>query len=503
MIEDKALTNIASTQIFTPYFRGREDLYKGIINDEAWKAAIPDPYKTYYYTFIRSWWNWATGYVPRYHKDQLFTYGMGYTVCDIFVREIMHGGWRISTQNPRLYDLVTQNTRNLNDELNRVFFYSNSLGNGFLTITNVDGKPVIGTVPTNRIYFQMGRGSEMSRCVILNRFTAGDKSVYAKETRIRMGKKCYYKVNLFLVQGTETSPAWGNKPLPRVPKNVRADFETAYGNIEVNKWYHLPKCLHSLGVYNVRNKSVAIALSDLPGYSDSTLHTAQDVLFALDFGFTSQQMDQYWGKTRGLIPEEMQPKKVIANGVEFTEAVQQAPLEDDIYRKIDNGMSKEPIKPTFFQADIRTDQHKFARDALLEMLASKVGLSSSTLANHLTNNGSKTATEVSAEEDTTTTSVNIKRGLAAEPINQMLRDISAWFGLYDENITLEWNISGTNTATEIREMRADMQAGVLPKREYIRRRYHITDDEVEKWVSQAEEEAKERSALAFGTTGEL
>ena len=45
--------------------------------------------------------------------------------------------------------------------------------------------------------------------------------------------------------------------------------------VKPDVWYKLP--LPSLGVYNVRNKPLAVALADIPGYSDSTLYTALDV----------------------------------------------------------------------------------------------------------------------------------------------------------------------------------------------------------------------------------
>ena len=284
-------------------------------------------------------------------------------------------------------------------------------------------------------------------------------------------------------------------------------WKYAYGSILPGIWYELPSCFKTVGLYNVRNKSVAVALADMPGYSDSTLHTALDVLYSIDYIYTQSQLDQYMAKSRALVPKQyqsavvragVQAKKAVQDGVSFVEAIHSKgpELEGEFYTEIDPGnMNGTPIKPTFIQPDLRGEAHKFIRDADLELLASKVGLSSSTLANHLTYNNSKTATEVRAEQDTTETSVNNKRALANKAINAMLCDLARFYG-FSDTVEIEWGRAGVNTSTENRELLEAYQAGAITLRGLLRRRWtDLSEEEIEKMAQELEEE---RSRQAFG-----
>jgi AraC-like DNA-binding protein len=273
-------------------------------------------------------------------------------------------------------------------------------------------------------------------------------------------------------------------------------WEYAYGDIEPNTWYELP--LKSLGVYNVKNKAVAVALADMPGYSDSTLYTALDVLYAIDYNYTQAQVDMYMGKTRGFIPKQMggagiNTSGAVADGLSYTEAISQLPLQDDFYMQIANGVDGKPIQPSMMQPDLRGEAHKFIRDSELELLASKVGLSSSTLANHLSYNKSKTATEVRSEEDTTEKSVKHKRSLANIAINEMLKDIASYYG-FDDTVEISWGRAGANSSTENQELLTDYQAGVLPLREYLKKRWvDLSEEDVENWAQIIEKEQEKKS----------
>ncbi len=287
---------------------------------------------------------------------------------------------------------------------------------------------------------------------------------------------------------------------------MEQQWENCYGNIEPNVWYEMPKSMRSLGLYNVRNKSVAVALKDMPGYSDSTLHTALDVLYSIDYNYTQAQVDQYLGKGRTILPKELQKVRVdqpgtLSDGREFYAALNEItpPLEEIFFTHVQgNNLSGEPVKPLFVQPDLRGDQHKAIRDADLELLASKVGLSSSTLANHLTYNSSKTATEVVSEQDTTETSVNNKRALANVAINNLLADVAYFYG-YESEVCIEWGRAAANTSRENEELMRDYQAGTLELRDYLRKRWtDLSEEEIEKKAVELEKKQSEQRAAQVG-----
>lgn len=487
----QALCGGSARKLFAPMFRARWQSMQNIVNNSTFLSFIPEGYKTYYTAFIRQWLDWAQGYVPQLHRYDFFSTGMGYTVCDIFTKECMSGGYRFTSSNPELKEFIEQwDSDDLNDIFNKMFFFANAGGNAILCLTPVNGELYPSVYPIDRVIFQIGRSKKITEATIFNRFVAGDSTYYVREHRILLKGKGYYKVDIS--PGTlVTAPTWGTDALPDIPSKVITQWESCYGSIAPSKWYRLPKKLRSIGLYNVRNKSVAVALKDLPGYSDSTLHTALDVLYSIDYNFTQSQVDQYMGKSRALIPRQMQTVTVkqpgtLSDGMTFQQALDWAPppLDDDFFTQVpDNNINGDLMKPQFIQPDLRGEAHKYIRDAELELLASKVGLSSSTLANHLTYNNSKTATEVVSEQDTTEKSVNNKRRLANIAINDMLADVAYFYGL-DGEIKIEWGRAVANSSRDNQELMADYNAGTLPLKDYLRKRWpDLSEFEIERMTN--------------------
>lgn len=121
-------------------------------------------------------------------------------------------------------------------------------------------------------------------------------------------------------------------------------------------------------------------------------------------------------------------------------------------------------------------------------------MSSSTLANHLTYNSSKTATEVVSEQDTTETSVNNKRDLANVAINEMLSDVAYFYGYENDELTIEWGRAAANSARENQELMTDYQAGTLPLKTYLRKRWtDLSEEEVDALAIEIEAERKKLS----------
>lgn len=506
-----AVINAPSRKIFRPMFRARWQNMQNIVNDSAFIDMIPEPYVSYYIAFIQQCLQWSRGFVPMLHRSDFFSTGMGYTVCEIFSRECTSGGFRIESVDKDLQKFMEQWAKNDNftDDLSKLFFDTNAGGNALLVLTPVDGDAYASVYPINRCFFQIGRNGKVSKATLLNRFTAGETAYYAKEIRLYMNGKAYYKVRLG--KGTlVVSPTWNSASCKEVPEEIESQWQFNYGNIKPETWYELP--FASIGVYNVPNKPLAAAVADLPGYSDSTLYTALDVLYSIDYNYTQGQVDMYFGKSRALVPKQMQSPSIhtgvgtggqigvqVAEGVSFGEAIQSVPLDDQFYTEVkSSGIDGKPIQPTLLQPDLRGEAHKYIRDADLELLASKVGLSASTLANHLTNNKQKTNDEINSEQDTTTSSVSTKRTLATTPINDLLTDVAKFYG-FSSTAEIVWGKMNVNTAGQNRQLLEEYQAGALPLREYIKRRYpELSEEEVEKWAVELEKQQKQKEQAQYG-----
>lgn len=496
-----ACVNMQSRRVFAPYFKARWQNMQNIVNDSVFFSQVPTRFQTYYSTYIQQWLEWSRGFVPQLHRQDFFSTGMGYTICDIFARECMSGGWRVNCKDDTASKFMEKWTNERFEHLfNKMFFYANAGGNALLVLTPVNGDIYPSVLPVNRFFFDIGRSGKISHALLYNRFSTDEEGYYAFEARMTVGNHSYYCVSLHKGSQQVLSPTWSKLPgLSEVPNEARAQWDYNYGDIKPGVWYQLPENI-GIGLYNVPNKSVAVSISDIPGYADSTLHTALDILYSIDFNYTCGQLDQYWGRTRVLLPKEMQSRAIITDPtgkiaaahesrvIDNLDSVAEGVLSDDIYAKVvdSNAVDGKPIQPGFIQPDLRGEAHKFIRDADLELLASKVGLSSSTLANHLSYNNPKTATQVVSENDTTAISVNNKRTLATAPIDEMLADIIRFYGLMGDAHII-WNKYGAMSPTQNSELLADYQAGVIPKEEYIKRRYpDLTEKEVAEWIAKLE-----------------
>lgn len=504
-----AIINAPSRKLFRPMFRARWQNMQNIVNDSAFIDMIPEPYVSYYIAYIHQCLQWSRGFVPMLHRSDFFSTGMGYTVCEIFVRECMSGGFRLESKNKELKTFMEQwaNADDFGGDMATMFWNTNAGGNSLLVLTPVEKNVYLTAYPIDRCFFQIGRRGNVTQATIFNRFVAGETAYYARETRVYLNGVPYYRVRLG--KGTlVTSPTWAGASTAKIPPEISTQWKYVYGDIEPNKWYKLP--LRSLGVYNVKNKPLAVALADMPGYSDSTLYTALDVLYSIDYNYTQAQVDMYMGKSRALVPKQFNKANVnlsgnprngpTVDGVSYQEAISQTPLDDQFYTEVAaSSLDGQPIKPTLMQPDLRGEAHKYIRDSDLELLASKVGLSSSTLANHLSYNTSKTATEVRSEQDTTETSVNTKRMLANIAINAMLNDVANFYGFTDK-VEIEWGRAGANTSTENQELLADYQAGVLSLRKYLKKRWNdLSEEEIEAWATEIEQEqTKKQQRESFG-----
>lgn len=491
-----------SRRAFARMFRARWQNMQNIVNDSVFYSLVPNSYRPYYYAYIRQWQQWARGFVPDLHKADFFSTGMGYTVCSAMTKECMSGGYRLkSTDAPTKEFLSRWFADELNNVFNKMFFFANAGGNAILVLTPVDGELCPSVYPIDRAVFQIGRTGKISNILLLNRFVSGEDAWYTREQRVMLDGEAYYRVEI--ARGTlVTAPTFSNTSAANVPEQVKEQWRICYGGIEPNKWYKMPEKLRGIGCYNVRNSAVAVAIADMPGYSDSTLHTALDVLYSIDYNYTQGQVDQYIGRSRTLIPKQMGGVKLIhqpntlADGMSFRETldVQGAPLDDTFYTQVPDGnLNGDAIKPMFIQPNLRAQDRKYIRDADLELLASKVGMSASTLASHLsTGGGTKTDDEISAEGSATEKTVGNKRRLASCAINDMLSDVAAFYG-FSGRADIQWGRTSANSARENQELLADYQAGTLPLREYLRRRWSDLDEaEVEKMAREVEAEQETR-----------
>lgn len=483
---------------FRNYFRARYQNFQNIVSNQEFYEDMPPAWVTYQNAFVKQWDEWASGFVLSLHRGNFFATGMGKTVIDILVRECMKGGYRFDGVNDNDTKFITEwaERSQFSDVIELGFHNANRLGNNILRLNVVRGKgeAYCTSHPVNRTYFEVNRKDELVKARFIDMLangTADNKQYYTMEDRISYMGKNYYRIMVYVYGGTATYATWDKYPhLDKLEPSVLSHFLDLYGNVELGQWYELP--FKSLGCYNWKNTSASSAISQMTGFADSSLHTALDILYSIDYNYSMGQLDQYFGRTRVVTPKSMikQTQPVIHNGVSMGEVLckmEDAPLEDDVYTEIpsSDGSIDKPMQPLFIQPDLRGEARKYIRDSDLELLASKVGLSSSTLANHLNYNKRKTATEVDTEKDTTDVTVETKRRLANRALDAMLKDLCQFYSI-DSDVDITWNLSGKGNKEDIL---LEYGKGLMPLKQCIKRLHpELTEAEVDDWVAQLKED---------------
>lgn len=500
-IKDAAPVGCPTGTLFAPFFKARWQNFQNIVSRATFFTNMPTEWITYQNVYVRQWEEWASGFVLALHRDNFFSTGMGKTVCDILVKECMRGSYRFDSVDADASKRVSAwaEENQMESVIMNGFYYANRIGNAILRLNvNTDTNEIYPTIhPVNRTYFQVNRKGQVVKArffdLLADGTTENDKYVVV-EDRIWLEDAPYYRINVYRFSGTATNPelqAKGNKvrDLKWLRTNARDVLTDLYGEISLDTWYKLP--FKTLGCYNWQNTSTSSAISEMEGYSDSSLHTALDILYAIDYNYSMGQMDQYFGKTTVLVPKEMESAgPIVYQGRTFDEAKREAklaPLSESIFTQIPgtNVLDGKPVQPIFIQPDLRGAQRKEINDFYLQLLASKVGLSSSTLANHLTYNQSKTATEIDRETDTTDVTVANKRALANIAINAMLADVCAFYEI-EADVDITWNRNGTNNKDAILD---EYARRTMPLKECIARLHpELTKAEVDEWVAQLKSE---------------
>lgn len=504
-IRTTAPNQIASRRIFSGYFKQRWQNQQNCVNDSLFLSQIPKSYQQYYNTYVFPCLAWARGFVPNLHKSDFFSTGLGYTVCEILTNETFANGFRLSSKTDLTQHLIDewQKSSGFIDEIVKLIYYSISGGNA-LAVLSINKKDVYLTAyPVNRCIFSTTKNNTVTDCVLFNRFGGGDTIYFAKETRATIDNQGYYKIELF-DSGLMTVPEFSGATLNSVPNKIKAEFIEMYGDIELGEWYTLPSCFCGIGVFNIKNKSINSCDTSLEGYSDSSLYTALDILYSIDYNYTQQQIDMYKAKTLVLVPKQMQNSPIqvggrvdTINGLSFSEAINKPQLDDDFYVEVKNNDGT-TIKPEFIQANLRVEEHKALRDCDIELLANKVGLSASSLLSSLKGESAKTATEIENENNTTSTTIQKKRALMTPEINKLLQIVARFYNVTDD-ISLQWGRLAANSSIENQQLLLDYQAGLLPLKRYLKKRWiDLTEDEAEQWANEIEEEQKKKREQEIG-----
>lgn len=228
----------------------------------------------------------------------------------------------------------------------------------------------------------------------------------------------------------------------------------------------------SLGVFEINNTAVNLLYPyvDVP---TSQYQYIQDLLLEYDTTRTYKEIDKHLGRGRVVRPEHMQSFGAGVGNVHNVAAMilprNQAKGEDDMLFTTYPSTKLEDNKPLSIQFDLRTEQWRNEISGLVGDICSAFGLSIVDYDPRLLQTGQRTDDEINAMTDITRSTVEEKRELATESINEMLKLIARLYNVND-NVFIRWSLSSILNPTKNNALiSTQLQNGTISHEEAVKR----------------------------------
>ncbi len=308
-----------------------------------------------------------------------------------------------------------------------------------------------------------------------------------------------YKV--FVKSGIENSPTL---PSPYengiseddLPKRVREELKRM-GVGQLNVDIKLPT-YDGIGVWLLSRTSVNSCVPDAP-FGDPLLYGCLDILWSIDVVFSGSIVDVLNGEGKIIVPKQFLQDTLNRlqkqyPGAEFTVTTAELDsyTDESFVYIIPNGLDKDKVSPTPIQFEIRAEQYGKMLEMYERLAAVRAGFSPTSIFPYLTpDNSSKTATEVTAEENLTRASVREIHNNILPVLNRALREILKQEG-YDPNVNLCLGDYIGNKLQFDQNIRENYSSGLLPRENAVQLINNLTAAETQEYLEKLQEEDKTR-----------
>lgn len=397
-----------------------------------------------FYRKVQNWERWCNGYVPEFHNFDrgVMPTHLAKAIVDKVAALIYGGGMMLEAageeqdnQNETL-DFVSRwiKETKFKEIVQDAIRNTAALGTSCLKLNFSRGKSLwVETVPLSRAFYEMtGSGEVCGAKFYIKAYTKGNGS---QSSQFALCEERYYdydengervpfaKYSVYseAVQVNQFTPPASYCEWEMIPHWVREAIKADYGKIMIDRPVRLP--FVNLGIYMLRWTP---SLSSIPSlkYGDSVLEGCIKYLCEYDILSSVLDTEMYTGRARAYATKAVVSKK---NGVygNYNDGLNQM-----IYYVESMNTDGEPIR--FFQPNIRAEEIRSIRNTLLENIATLIGISPSTFASYLQDASNRTAREISAEESATTLFVENKREAVISAINELLHDVTNYYGKIDD-----------------------------------------------------------------------
>lgn len=299
-----------------------------------------------------------------------------------------------------------------------------------------------------------------------------------------------YKV--FCKSGTEKNPVLPDSELKgirfdRLPTRIQSELKKL-GITQTNVELPLP-VRDGLGVWLLSRTATNSCIPDAP-LGDPLLYGTLDLLWSIDVVFSGSLTDVLNGEGKILVPKQflqdtLNRLQAQYPGTEFkvTTAELNTYRDDSFVYVMPSMFDKDKMSPTPIQFDIRAEQYGKMWELYERAACVRAGFSPTSIFPYLVpDNSTKTATEVTAEENLTRASVREIHGLITPVINRALKEI-----LYQENFSDDVQIQLTdyigNKMQVDENVRQNLTAGLIPQEIAVKQVNNLTEAETQEYMA--------------------
>lgn len=410
---------------------------------------------------------------------------------------------------------------NFNRVLNRAIGFMFAGGSSVIKCNrDENGKNTLNAFRIDRTIISTNEDGEITNAVffisLLSKMKSDVESTYwlVEERKYSESGEKVIQYKVFVKSGTEKNPVLPSATQKGVdyknlPLSVQKELKKL-GINTLNDEIPLP-CRDGLGVWLLSRTALNSCIPD-SFLGDPLLYGCLDLLWSIDVVYSGSLIDVLNGEGKILVPKQFLQDTLNRLQAQYPNAafnVTTAELngyKDDSFVYVMPSMfDKDKMSPTPVQFDIRADQYGKMWEIYERAVCVRAGFSPTSIFPYLTpDNSTKTATEITAEENLTRASVKEIHGIITPVLNRAIREI-----LYQEDFSDDVYIQLSdyigNKMQYDQNIRDNAREGYLPKKEAVKRINNLTEEETNEYLQKIKEdkEAEEVSMTDFNFGGNV
>lgn len=256
-----------------------------------------------------------------------------------------------------------------------------------------------------------------------------------------------------------------------------------------------------LGVWLLPATETNSCVPDAP-FGDPLLYGCMDLLWSIDLVFSGSIIDVINGEGKIIVPKQFLQEtlgrlKQMYPQSDFSVTTGELDSygDESFVYVMPTGLDRDKMTPLPVQFDIRADQYGKMLEMYERLVAVRAGYSPSSIFPYLTQDTSvKTAQEVTAQENLTSSSVRHAHEIMLPIFDRALREV-----LYHEGFSTDVQLQlGDYIGNKLRydeNVRMNYQAGLIPQREAIKQVNNLTEVEADEYLEKIREDQKANEAI--------